>query len=114
MNHRALLQAEFSRKTFGQGAVTERVLNHIEEEMDEVRNAKTPEDQMEEWIDIIILAFDGAWRHAHYELGIPFPKLDKFIERNLAEKWDRVMKRKWPDHRTLKHSEPVRHVKEEG
>lgn len=49
----------WSLETFGDGARTEGLCKHIEKECNEVRT--NPNDIME-WIDIIILACDGAWR----------------------------------------------------
>ena len=53
-------QEAWSRKTFGNGKRTEGTLKHIEKEIAEVR-AKP--DDLSEWIDIVILALDGYWRH---------------------------------------------------
>lgn len=50
---------QWSTKTFGHGAHSTRLINHIRKELDEV--AADPSD-LEEWIDVIILALDGAWR----------------------------------------------------
>lgn len=52
-------QKLFSETTFGPGIRTNGVLDHIQKEIEEVR--KNPLD-LEEWIDIILLAFDGAQR----------------------------------------------------
>jgi len=52
-------QKRWSKQTFGDTPRTEGVLRHIEKEIQEVRDA--PQD-CEEWVDIIILALDGAWR----------------------------------------------------
>ena len=55
-------QIQFSQQTFGPGSRTEGILDHIQRELDEVKAAP---DDVSEWIDIIILAFDGAWRSGH-------------------------------------------------
>jgi len=52
-------QLRWSKNTFGDTPRTEGILKHIEKEIEEVRQA--PND-LEEWCDIAILAFDGAWR----------------------------------------------------
>jgi len=52
-------QILFSEKTFGLGNRTYGILDHIKKEMDEVINSR---GLIEEWTDIIILAFDGAIR----------------------------------------------------
>lgn len=50
---------EWSRATFGEGEQSKKICNHISKELDEIRDS--PKDLME-WVDIIILAIDGAWR----------------------------------------------------
>jgi hypothetical protein len=52
----------WSLSTFGEGERAEGLCRHIEKELNEIR-AK-PSDLME-WIDVIILALDGAWRSGH-------------------------------------------------
>ena len=52
-------QIEWSKITFGDSGEYLGICGHIEKELDEVRN--NPNDLME-WIDIVILALDGAWR----------------------------------------------------
>jgi len=49
----------WSQKTFGEGAFSTRPVNHIRKELDELFAKPT---DLEEWIDVIILALDGAWR----------------------------------------------------
>lgn len=55
-------QIPWSIETFGEGIRTEGICRHIESELVEIR--ENPHD-LEEWIDVIILAFDGAWRTGH-------------------------------------------------
>ncbi len=52
-------QRAWSEKTFGPGLRTGGITKHIEKELAEIR-AK-PQDLIE-WIDVVILALDGAWR----------------------------------------------------
>lgn len=54
-------QMQWSKQTFGCGTRTEPLLKHIEKEVQEVRESNG--DDLYEWIDIIILAFDGALTH---------------------------------------------------
>lgn len=56
-------QITWSTKTFGHGRRTEGICKHIEKELAEVR--ANPGD-VREWIDIAILALDGAWRCVWY------------------------------------------------
>lgn len=52
-------QEEWSAKTFGNGVRTKGITAHIRKELLEIEAA--PHD-VEEWIDVVILALDGAWR----------------------------------------------------
>lgn len=52
-------QREFSIRTFGPGARTKNVCQHIRKELAEIE--AQPRDVME-WVDVIILGFDGALR----------------------------------------------------
>ena len=49
----------WSLETFGCGPRDESLCNHIRKEVEEIE--AHPRD-LEEWIDVIILALDGAWR----------------------------------------------------
>lgn len=61
--------ADWSFRTFGPstGHDTERVCRHIEKELLEIRD--NPLD-CEEWVDVIILAIDGALRSGHAPIVI--------------------------------------------
>lgn len=61
--------ADWSFRTFGPstGHDTERLCRHIEKELQEIRD--NPLD-CEEWVDVIILAIDGALRSGHAPLVI--------------------------------------------
>ena len=52
-------QESWSSKTFGNGVRTKGITEHIRKELLEIEAA--PHD-VEEWIDVVILALDGAWR----------------------------------------------------
>lgn len=93
-------QREFSLKTFGPGERTAGVLNHIRKELDEVQ-AKP--DDIEEWIDVVILAFDGAMRAGHQP---------NELVRALLEKQTKNENRQWPDWRSLPEDSPIEHIKE--
>lgn len=49
----------WSLNTFGNGRKTEGILKHIAKELEEIRTEPT---NLEEWVDVMILALDGAWR----------------------------------------------------
>jgi hypothetical protein len=53
-------QKKFSEKTFGPGKLTANLCAHIKSEIEEIEDA--PWD-VYEWVDVIILALDGAWRN---------------------------------------------------
>ena len=57
----------WSRDTFGNGRRTGGVIQHIRKELNEIEQKP---DDLEEWVDVIILALDGFWRH-----GGTLPKL---------------------------------------
>ena len=52
---------EWSQRTFGDVATPTSVTSHIRKELDEIMG--DPSDLME-WVDVMILAIDGAWRFA--------------------------------------------------
>lgn len=93
-------QRAWSTKTFGPG-VRLGVIDHIEKELDEVREDVTC---LEEWVDVIILAFDGAWRAGHEPQAI----IDAVKAKQLRNE-----AREWPDWRTMSADEAIEHVKAE-
>lgn len=75
-------QQEWSTKAFGTGLRTKGITEHIRSELIEIE--KEPLD-LEEWVDVIILACDGFWRAggtADMFMDILFRKLKKNSERN--------------------------------
>lgn len=90
-------QRAFSLKTFGPGARTKGVLNHIREELDEIE--KTPDD-ITEWADVIILALDGAWR-AGFE---PQQIIDAVIAKQRMNEG-----RVWPNWQDFPEDQPINH-----
>lgn len=93
------IQKEWSTLTFGSGLRTEGILRHIEKEIQEVRE----EPLSNEWLDIVILALDGAWRSGHTPEEICAALLAK-QQINLA--------RQWPSPEGLSQDEPSLHIKE--
>ena len=53
-------QKNWSKKTFGEGKRTVGICAHISKELHEI--CGDPHD-LTEWIEVIILALDGYWRH---------------------------------------------------
>lgn len=95
-------QREFSLRTFGPGPRAEGVCNHIEKEIDEVRKAP---DDISEWIDIVILGFDGAMRQGF---------TPEQIAAALEAKQTKNENRKWPDWRTVPVDQAIEHVRDEA
>src|SRR5574343_921047 len=93
-------QIVFSVKTFGPHNNVEGILHHISKEIEEIR--ENPQD-LEEWIDILILAFDGALRQGHSP-----DALIKMLEFKL----DKNMNRKWPDWKTAEPGKAIEHIKD--
>lgn len=90
-------QREFSLKTFGPGARTAGVVDHIRKELIEIEADPT---DVKEWIDVVILAFDGAWR-AGFEPS-------EIVEAIVA-KQTKNEKRRWPDWRTADPDKAIEH-----
>lgn len=53
-------QTAWSRVTFGSSRRTVGICRHIEKELVEIQ---ADPDDAREWIDVMILAIDGYWRH---------------------------------------------------
>ncbi len=90
-------QREWSDKTFGPGERTAGVLDHIRKELVEVAAAPT---DTSEWIDVAILAFDGAMRAG--------ATADQVVD-VLVAKQDRNESRVWPDWRTMPKDQAIEH-----
>lgn len=93
-------QREFSFKTFGPGARTQGICDHIRKELDEVLAA--PND-LSEWADLVLLALDGAWR-----TGYSPEQIAGAIEGKQTKNERRV----WPDWRTADPDKAIEHVRE--
>ena len=90
-------QAEFSARTFGPGARVEGVCDHIRKELVEVEAAG---GELAEWIDVIILGLDGAWRS-----GATPEQIVAAIEAKQAKN----ERRRWPDWRTAEPGKAIEH-----
>ncbi len=91
-------QRQWSRKTFGEGKRTLGIIAHIRKELAEI---EAKPDDLEEWIDVAILALDGYWRHG----GEPAD-----LMAHLQAKQDKNFARKWPA--PGPEDEPTEHVRE--
>jgi hypothetical protein len=94
-------QSAWSRRTFGPPSPARQagVLDHIAKELGEI--AARPDD-VEEWIDVVILAFDGAWRAGF---------TPEQIVRALADKQAKNEARQWPDWRSAAPGRAIEHVR---
>lgn len=77
----------WSKDTFGCGIRTEPLLKHIEEEIVEIRDSKG--EDLYEWIDVIILAMDGALNAGFTPEEIGFALRHKY-EKNKARSWNKT------------------------
>lgn len=95
-------QRRFSLKTFGPGPRSKGVIDHIRKELVEIEAAPL---ELEEWVDVILLALDGAWRAGYSPEDIA-EAIEGKQERNEA--------RAWPDWRTASPDQAIEHVRVEG
>lgn len=93
-------QRDFSERTFGPGTRAKGVVDHIRKELLEIEEKP---DDLTEWIDVTILALDGAWRAGYTP--------DQIISA-LVAKQAKNEARKWPDWRTASPDEAICHEKE--
>lgn len=92
-------QAEFSERTFGPGARVAAVCDHVEKELIEVQQSG---GALAEWIDVIILGLDGAWRS-----GATPEQIAAAIE----TKQTKNEGRRWPDWRAADPDKAIEHVR---
>lgn len=92
-------QMEWSVATFGPGHRTGGVLDHIRKGLAEIEQA--PLD-ITEWVDVIILAMDGAWRSG----ATPQQVADAIVAKQLRNE-----SRVWPDWRTMPDDQAIEHVR---
>lgn len=94
-----LAQISFSNRTFGPGKRTKGIVDHIRKELGEIED--NPDDGTE-WIDVLILALDGAWRFG-------------YTPERIAEEYRRKMEanfnRQWPDWRTFDENTAIEHIR---
>ena len=90
-------QRNFSIGAFGPGLRTKGLIDHIKKELVEIEEAPT---DLKEWIDVVTLALDGAWRAGHSPEAIML-QLDATLERNI--------RRSWPDWRKSDPNKAIEH-----
>lgn len=92
-------QRKWSKATFGPGSRAKGVVEHIRKELREIE--ADPSD-VEEWIDVVILGLDGAWRAG----ATPQQIIAKLIAKQTKNE-----KRAWPDWRTMSADQAIEHVR---
>lgn len=90
-------QAEWSQKTFGPGRRTKGIIAHIKKELIEIEQEPK---SLEEWIDVVILTLDGAWRAGYSP---------KQIVNALWCKQDMNIERDWPA--PGPEDQPIEHIR---
>jgi hypothetical protein len=91
-------QRAFSERTFGPGPRTVGIVDHIRKELAEIE--AEPFD-LAEWIDVVILALDGAWRAGY---------TPEQIAAALVAKQTKNEARTWPDWRTHPSDRAIEHL----
>ncbi len=95
-------QYKWSLETFGPPSGNQAgVLDHIRKELIEIEEAP---DDIEEWIDVMILAADGAMRCAR---ATPEMVAAAWLAKQVKNEG-----RKWPDWRTSPPGKAICHIKE--
>lgn len=95
-------QRRFSLDVFGPGQRVEGLIEHITKELDEIR--RDPAD-LAEYVDVMILAVDGALRQGHSPAAI----LNAYHEKLSVN-----YRRRWPDWRTFTDGQAIEHVRGEA
>lgn len=90
-------QRAFSKRTFGPGTRAKGVIAHIRKELLEIE--RNPVDVFE-WIDVVLLALDGAWRAGYQPADIAAA---------LQAKQSKNEARDWPEWRTASEDGPIEH-----
>lgn len=93
-------QRGFSERAYGPGMRTAGISDHIRKELKEIEAAPT---DLTEWVDIILLGLDGAWRS-----GSSPEEIVAGLEAKLA----RNETREWPDWRTMPEDKAIEHVRD--
>ena len=94
-------QIAFSARTFGPGERTAGVVDHITKELYEVLDG----GELEEWVDVIILALDGAWRCGH---------TPEQITAAIVAKQTKNEGRTLPDWRTAEPGKAIEHIRDDA
>jgi ribosome-binding ATPase YchF (GTP1/OBG family) len=88
-------QRDWSSEIFGTTRRTVGICAHIEKELSEIQDDP---DDVREWIDVMILALDGYWRHG----GKP-EDLAEMLEAKQRVNFERSWPAVQPDHMPTEH-----------
>lgn len=92
-------QAEFSARTFGPGKRVAGITDHIKKELREVIDSG---GDLSEWVDVVILGLEGAWRSG---------ATPEQIVAAIVAKQTKNESRTWPDWRTAPAGQAIEHVR---
>lgn len=95
-------QQDFSLRTFGPGMRTAGLIDHIQKELTEIK--ANPID-VTEWVDVVLLGLDGAWRAGY---------VPEEICQAIHAKLQRNIERAWPDWRTVEPGKAIEHIRGEA
>lgn len=96
-------QRAWSVRTFGSGERTQGLITHIISELEEIDTAASNGDKVAEFVDVMILAFDGAMRLGATPEQVAYALQHKQRVNTLRE---------WPDWRTAQPGQPIEHIRE--
>lgn len=106
-------QIAFSRATFGPGARTAGICDHIAKEITE---EIVPEDRevghyeaASEFVDVVLLGLDGMWRSLE-AAGYDWDHIPAKIAEMLEAKQSKNERRIWPDWRTVDQNKAIEHL----
>lgn len=102
LSHHLARQLHWSLQTFGPGERTVGIVDHIFKELTEVED--TDGQDLMEWIDVIILACDGAMRAGF----TPQQVADALDEKQTINE-----NRRWPNWRTAEPGKVIEHIEDE-
>ena len=101
----------FSDITFGPGARTKGVIDHIRKEITEIEASN---GSMEEWVDVVLLALDGLCRSIEFNPNVPISNpvaVASLAATAIEEKQTTNELRKWPDWRGNE-NDAIEHLKD--
>jgi len=94
-------QKDFSLKTYGPGKRYTGIFDHINKELKEIEeDEENGLHSLSEWIDVILLALDGAWRSG---------ASPEDIAAALEAKQSKNESRSWPDWRKVDPNKAIEH-----